>query len=123
MKDRIVANAADVGAHLKQRLTALMDTHPLMGDVRGRGLMVGVELVRDRATKERAAEERDAVVAAAFNRGLLLLGAGKNAIRFSPPLVITRDQADIAVQIFDESLSAVERSRRPGISGPIPDGA
>ena len=59
----------------------------------------------------------------AFSRGLLLLGAGKNAVRFSPPLVITREQVDIAVQIFDESLSAVERSRRPGVTGPIPDGA
>ena len=70
---------------------------PLIGDVRGRGLMVGVELVRDRATKERAIEERDAVVTAAFERGLLLLGAGKNSIRFSPPLVLTREQADTAV--------------------------
>ena len=104
-------------------LKGLMAKHRLIGDVRGRGLMIGVELVRDRTTKERAIEERDAVVNEAFSRGLLLLGAGKNAVRFSPPLVITREQADIAVQIFDESLSAVERSRRPGISGPISDGA
>ena len=93
-------------------LRALMDKHPLVGDVRGRGLMVGVELVRDRATKERAAEERDAVVAAAFKRGLLLLGAGKNAIRFSPPLVLTREQASEAVKIFDQALTDVEKSRR-----------
>ena len=70
-------------------LKALMDKHPLIGDVRGRGLMIGVELVRDRQTKERATDERDAVVNAAFRRGLLVLGAGKNAIRFSPPLVLT----------------------------------
>ena len=88
------------------------DKHPLIGDVRGRGLMIGVELVRDRQTKERATDERDAVVNAAFSRGLLVLGAGKNAIRFSPPLVLTREQADTAVRIFDEALTEVERSRQ-----------
>ncbi len=74
--------------------------------------MVGVELVRDRATKERAVEERNAVVNAAFDRGLLVLGAGKNAIRFSPPLVLTAEQADIAVRIFDEALGEVESGGR-----------
>jgi len=112
LKDRLVANAADVGAHMLDGLKALAEKHPLIGDVRGRGLMIGVELVRDRATKERAIDERNAVVTAAFNRGLLILGAGKNAVRFSPPLVLTRDQADTAVKIFDEALTEVERSRR-----------
>jgi 4-aminobutyrate aminotransferase len=93
-------------------LKALADTHPLIGEVRGRGLMIGVELVRDRQTKERATDERDAVVTAAFTRGLLVLGAGKNAIRFSPPLVLTRAEAETAVGIFDEALSEVERSGR-----------
>ena len=74
--------------------------------------MIGVELVRDRHTKERATDERDAVVNAAFRRGLLVLGAGKNAIRFSPPLVLTREQADVAIRIFDESLREVTASRR-----------
>jgi 4-aminobutyrate aminotransferase len=111
LQDRLVANAADVGGHLMSGLKALVDKHRLIGDVRGRGLMVGVELVRDRQTKERASEERDAVVSAAFARGLLLLGAGKNAVRFSPPLVLTREQADTATRIFDEALSAVEESR------------
>src|SRR5213078_765692 len=69
LKDRLMANAADVGAHLMAGLKTLMNTHRLVGDVRGRGLMIGVELVRDRHTKERASEERDAVVAAAFSRG------------------------------------------------------
>jgi 4-aminobutyrate aminotransferase len=108
LKNQLMANAADVGAHLKGGLTALADKHPLIGDVRGRGLMVGVELVRDRTTKARAIEERDAVVSGCFARGLLLLGAGKNAIRFSPPLVLTREQADTAIRIFDEALTDVE---------------
>jgi 4-aminobutyrate aminotransferase len=112
LNDSLVANAAAVGDHLMAGLKALADKHPLIGDVRGRGLMIGVELVRDRHTKERATGERDAVVNAAFARGLLLLGAGKNAVRFSPPLVLTREQADIAVGIFDEALSEVEQVQR-----------
>jgi 4-aminobutyrate aminotransferase len=111
LKDSLIANAADVGGHMKAGLTALMDAHPLIGDVRGRGLMIGVELVRDRTTKERAIQERDAVVNAAFRRGLLVLGAGKNAVRFSPPLVLTREQADMAVRLFGEALSEVEGGR------------
>jgi len=112
LRGGVVKNAADVGAHLMAGLKALAETHPLIGDVRGRGLMIGVELVRNRTTKARASEERDAVVSAAFARGLLILGAGKNAVRFSPPLVLTRDQADAAVRIFDEALTEVEASRR-----------
>jgi 4-aminobutyrate aminotransferase len=112
LKDRLIANAADVGAHLMAGLKALMDKHPLIGDVRGRGLMVGVELVRNRETKERATDERNAVVTAAFRSGLLILGAGKNSIRFSPPLVLTRDQADTAVGLFDRALTEVESLRR-----------
>jgi 4-aminobutyrate aminotransferase len=112
LKEQLLANAEKVGAHLKAGLESLMDRHPLIGDVRGRGLMIGVELVRDRHTKERAVTERDAVVMAAFRRGLLVLGAGKNTIRFSPPLVLTGEQADTAVRIFDEALTEVENSAR-----------
>ena len=112
LRTQLMANAADVGAHMLAGLTQLAGKHPLIGDVRGRGLMIGVELVRDRETKERATDERDAVVNAAFRRGLLVLGAGKNAIRFSPPLVLTREQADVAIRIFDESLREVTASRR-----------
>jgi 4-aminobutyrate aminotransferase len=111
LKDGLMANAASVGAHLKAGLERLMEKHRLIGDVRGRGLMVGVELVRDRTTKERAIDERNAVVTAAFQRGLLVLGAGKNSIRFSPPLVLTREQADIAVVLFDEALTEAARMR------------
>jgi 4-aminobutyrate aminotransferase len=108
LQEKLVANAADVGGYLMAKLKALADKHPLIGDVRGCGLMIGVELVRDRQTKERATDERNAVVTAAFSRGLLILGAGKNSIRFSPPLVLTREQADIAARIFDEALTEVE---------------
>jgi len=109
LKEQLMANAATVGAHLMTGLKALMDKHPLIGDVRGRGLMIGVELVRDRKTKERATTERDAVIEAAFRRGLLLLGAGKNAVRFSPPLVLTTAQEDTAIGIFSDALAQVEK--------------
>src|SRR5262249_55911060 len=112
LKDRLIANAADVGAYLKAGLAALAGKHALIGDVRGRGLMIGVELVRNRQSKERAGRERDAVVSAAFSRGLLLLGAGANAIRFSPPLVLTREQADVAIRLFDEALTEVAAATR-----------
>ena len=107
LRDHLMNNAAVVGAYLLEGLRALAEKHPLVGDVRGRGLMVGVELVRDRQTKERATLERDHVVTAAFERGLLVLGAGSNVIRFSPPLLFTKEQVDIAVRLFDEALTAV----------------
>jgi 4-aminobutyrate aminotransferase len=69
--------------------------------------MIGVELVRDRVTKERAVDERNRVVQEMFKRGVLILGAGRNALRFAPPLVLTKDQADTIVRIFDEALTAV----------------
>ena len=107
LRESLVRNAAEVGEHLLAGLRALMDKHLIIGDVRGKGLMVGVELVRDRVTKERATTERNAVVDEAFHRGMLILGAGRNAIRFSPPLVLSKSQADTAIRIFDESLTAV----------------
>lgn len=108
--DELVANAAAVGAHLLNGLRDVKDRHPLVGDVRGKGLMAGVELVRDRQTKERATTEREAVVRACFERGLLVLGAGPNAIRFCPPLVLTKAQADTALRIFDQALGHVEQA-------------
>ncbi len=107
LKDGLVANAATVGAHLMDGLREVQAKHPLVGDVRGKGLMIGIELVRDRTTKERAVEERNAVVQAMFRRGVLILGAGKNALRFAPPLILSRDQADQVLRVFDESLTEV----------------
>jgi 4-aminobutyrate aminotransferase len=73
--------------------------------------MIGIELVRDRRTKERATSERDALVMAAFRRGLLILAAGQNTVRLSPPLVLSKAQAETAVRLLDESLSEVVGSR------------
>jgi 4-aminobutyrate aminotransferase len=107
LKDGLVRNAEVVGEYLIERLRGLMDKHPIIGDVRGKGLMIGVELVRDRVTKERAVQERNALVQAMFHKGVLILGAGRNAVRFCPPMVITKDQADTVATLFDECLSSV----------------
>jgi 4-aminobutyrate aminotransferase len=107
LKEGIVRNAEVVGDYLIGRLRALMDKHALIGDVRGKGLMIGVELVRDRQTKERATTERDRVVQGMFKKGVLILGAGRNAVRFAPPMVLTKDQADAVVEVFDEVLTSV----------------
>jgi 4-aminobutyrate aminotransferase len=109
LREQYVQNAATVGEHLAAALRELQGKHQIIGDVRGRGLMLGVELVRDRKTKERAVEERNALVQAMFRRGVLILGAGRNSIRFAPPLVLTKDQADAILRIFDESLTEVTR--------------
>ena len=112
LRRELMRNAEVVGGYLRDGLLSLKERHPLIGDVRGRGLMIGLELVRDRETKERAVEERDAIVTAAFYKGLLLLGAGRNAIRLSPPLVLTRDQADTALRILDEVIGEAEGKRK-----------
>ena len=109
LKESLVANAATVGAHLLAGLRDLQKKHALLGDVRGMGLMIGIELVRDRQTKERAVEERNALVQAMFRRGVLVLGAGKNAIRLAPPLVLTRAQADIVLKVMDEALAEMTK--------------
>ena len=86
---------------------------PRVGEVRGLGLMIGIELVRDRRTREKAPELRDRVVRLAFERGLLVLGAGENTLRLCPPLVITRDQCDFALETLEECLkkAIAERMR------------
>ena len=109
LKESLVANAATVGAHLLAGLRDLQRKHALLGDVRGMGLMIGIELVRDRQTKERAVDERNALVQAMFRRGVLVLGAGKNAIRLAPPLVLTRAQADIVLKVMDEALAEMTK--------------
>ena len=106
-------NAASIGAHLIEGLRALQAKYPLVGDVRGLGLMIGVELVRDRKTKERATEERNAIVQAMFRRGVLILGAGRNALRLAPPLVFSKAQADTLLDIFEQALAEVTGVRRP----------
>src|ERR1700731_1050938 len=91
-------NARRMGDYLSSKMADWTKKFKIVGDVRGRGLMIGVEIVRDQRTKEEAADLRNAIVDLAFHKGLLVLGAGANTVRLSPPLVIDEDQADFAVQ-------------------------
>ena len=79
----------------------------MVGDVRGRGLMIGVEIVRDQALRTVAGAERDAIVQMMFERGVLCLGAGENAIRLTPPLVVSVEEADIAMDVLEECIRKV----------------
>jgi 4-aminobutyrate aminotransferase len=112
LRDSLVANAAATGSVLLEGAKALMDKHGIIGDVRGKGLMIGIELVKSKATKERAIAERDAVVLRCFHKGLLVLGAGRNAIRLSPPLTLTKDQARTALELLDAAIGDVSREFR-----------
>jgi 4-aminobutyrate aminotransferase len=107
LEQELVTNAARVGAHMKARLDEFPKRFPIVGDVRGLGLMIGIEIVHDQATKERAPDLRDRLEHLCFERGLLVLGAGPNSIRLSPPLVITRDQADFVVDTIADCLKSM----------------
>jgi 4-aminobutyrate aminotransferase len=107
--ESLMENATRVGKRLLGNLEALARESRLIGDVRGLGLMIGVEMVKDKETKEMAKQETDQVVLECFRRGLLLLACGPNGVRFSPPLIITEAQADRAFEIFAEALTEVEK--------------
>jgi 4-aminobutyrate aminotransferase len=114
LEDGYMQNAVEVGQYLKDALEEIMVRHPAIhsagiGQVRGLGLMIGVEMVKDAQTKESAEDLRDRVVDDAFLRGLLLLGCGKSTIRFAPPLSVSRDEVDEALEIFEESLLFCEK--------------
>lgn len=102
----LVQNSAEVGGYLKTALEKLMRKYDCIGDVRGMGLMLGVEFVEDKASRKPAPELRDRVEVNCFERGLIILGAGTNTIRWSPPLILTKENVDVAVEIFDEAIAA-----------------
>jgi 4-aminobutyrate aminotransferase len=107
LEESLVENAARMGRHLRDRMDGWPARFPNVGQVRGLGLMIGIELVRDQKSRERAPELRDRVVNMAFDRGLLILGAGENTLRLCPPLVVTRDQCDFALNTLEECLRAL----------------
>jgi 4-aminobutyrate aminotransferase len=102
-----MANAVKMGNYLKPMLRKLMDIHAVVGDVRGVGLMLGVDIVTDRESRGKNTDLRNAIVSECFKRGLLVLGAGSSTIRLSPPLIVTEEQVDCAVRILSESISAL----------------
>jgi 4-aminobutyrate aminotransferase len=103
-------NAESTGNYIFQRLRSWPEKHRIVGDVRGRGLMLAVEIVKDKELKTAAGPDRDRIVELAFERGLLLLGCGETSIRLSPPLIVSREQADIALDILEECISLVEKA-------------
>lgn len=102
----IVENSATVGEHLKNRLAELMSKYDCIADVRGLGMMLGVEFVESKDSMKPAPELRDKIEMACYERGLIILGCGASTIRFSPPLILTKEQADVAVEIFDAAIKA-----------------
>jgi 4-aminobutyrate aminotransferase len=102
LETKLLKNTKVVGDYLKSKLNEFPRKYPIVGDVRGLGLMVGVELVKNRTTKLPAAKERDLVIEKAFQKGLLLLGCGESSIRFCPPLTVTKQHVDTAVAILEE---------------------
>lgn len=106
LERELIKNSAEVGEYLQRGLRKLMGKHDCIGEVRGLGLMIGVEFVEDRVSMKPAPALRDRIEHESFDRGLILLGAGPNTIRWSPPLIITQENIDVALEIFDEAIAA-----------------
>jgi 4-aminobutyrate aminotransferase len=105
-----MANAEKIGSYIFSKIGDWPKRFKIVGDVRGKGLMIGIEIVRDRRSKERAHDLRDHIITGAFRRGLLTLGSGENSIRMSPPLLIDEEQADCAIGIMEESIREAEKT-------------
>jgi len=109
IQDEYLANAAEVGQYTMDALEEIQARHPSIGDVRGKGLMIGVEFVNDRKSKEPAKQLADRVGELAFERGLLTLGCGKSVIRIAPALSITKTEVDEGLKIFEEAVTLAEK--------------
>jgi 4-aminobutyrate aminotransferase len=109
-RENLLRNSTDVGNHMLKRMADWPSKHKLVGDVRGRGLMIGVEIVKDKKTKEYAAAERDRIIELVFERGILFLGCGPSTIRIAPPLIVTKDEADVAIDALEECVTIVGKS-------------
>ena len=108
-KENLLDHTTEVGAHMMKRMSTWTSTLKLVGDVRGRGLMIGVDIVKDKTTREYAAAERDLIIEKAFEHGVLFLGCGPSTVRLCPPLVVTKDEADVAMDILEECIREVGR--------------
>jgi 4-aminobutyrate aminotransferase len=106
-----IANAAKIGEQMLERLHTWPAKHRIVGEVRGRGLMIGIEIVKDQQSREVAGAWRDRIVELAFERGLLILGCGETSIRLAPPLIVNQHEATIALDIFEECISLVEHQQ------------
>ncbi|NJN43968.1 MAG: acetyl ornithine aminotransferase family protein [Anaerolineae bacterium] len=104
-----MANATEVGQYVMDALEEIQMRHPSIGQVRGKGLMVGVELVEDRESKKPAKHLRDRTEELSFEHGLIVMGCGASTIRMAPPLCLTKSQADEGLMIFEEALTIAEK--------------
>ena len=111
-KKKIGNNAAKIGDYLKKRLLELKDKYEIIGDVRGLGLMIGIEIVKDKKSKRYGKEERDKILELCFKKVLILLQAGTSVVRMSPPLIISKSHADKAINIFEKSIIEVQKNVR-----------
>jgi len=111
LEEKYLANAAEVGQYAIDALTEIQSRHTSIGDVRGKGLMIGVEFVKDKSTKEPNEELRNMIEKTAFEYGLLLLGCGKSVIRLAPPLSITKKEMDEALDIFEKVITMAEKEQ------------
>lgn len=109
IETQYMANARRMGEYIFGRTAQWTKEFRIVGDVRGRGLMIGIEIVRDQRTKEKATDLRNAIVDRAFYKGLCVLGAGENSIRLSPPLLIDEEQAELALRILEECFEYAEK--------------
>jgi 4-aminobutyrate aminotransferase len=109
IKNEYLENAAAMGEYALDALAEIKARHPSMGDVRGKGLMIGVEFVKDKQTKEPAKELTDRVVELTFERGLLMLSCAKSVIRVAPPLSISKSEIDEGLKIFEEAVTLAEK--------------
>ncbi|MGB6902555.1 MAG: aminotransferase class III-fold pyridoxal phosphate-dependent enzyme, partial [Acidobacteriaceae bacterium] len=114
-----MANASRQGQNIFARLRHWPSKHPVIGDVRGRGLMIGLEIVKDQKTRESAPRVRDRIVELAFERGLLILGCGENSIRLAPPLIVNEHEAAVALDILEECVKVAEEelAHPPALAG------
>lgn len=108
-EEGLLENASKVGEYILKRVSEWVEEYELVGHVRGKGLMIGIELVRDRKTKEYAVKELNKVLVEAFKKGLAVIGAGFSTIRIAPPLVISEELASKGLDILEEVVRAVDR--------------
>lgn len=108
IEQEYMQNAAEVGEYAMTKLAEMKEKHPSIGDVRGKGLMIGIDFVKQDGSLDGDEAMRDKVVNEAFPRGLLLLGCGKSTIRISPPLCISRAEIDEGLEVFEEALTYCE---------------
>ena len=111
LEEKYLANAAEVGDYMKDALEEIQARHTSIGDVCGKGLMIGVEFVKDKNTKEPNEEIRNMIEHTAFEHGLLTLGCGRSTMRFAPPLCITKKEADEGLTIFEEAVTMAEKEQ------------